>query len=1095
MELSRTELTIAPGAELTTFQRLESDKWLSAQALSLDLTSDLRVDHLAPPTVSDAAPVSELVAAHDPGEGRTTVAALNGDFFDINASSAPLGPGVAGGELVHSATGSATQAVGIGPSSAGRILDLYFEGTLTLPGGEAELDSFNAADVPLGGIGLYTPAWGEADRALTVEGAIDVTEVVVEDGEVTSVADKPGGEPVPDDAFVLLGREAGAHTLASLAAGDRVTTEYAPRTGDGGPLPTTAVGGRGLLVVDGEPRNWEGLPNNATAPRTAVGFSRDGQDMYVLTVDGRQAHSGGVTLTELAVMMTGLGAYNALNLDGGGSTTLLARDPGAAAPHVLNSPSDGQEREVPNGLAITAPVGSGEVTGYRVTTAADPATAPTADTVPGGHPERVFPGLTRQLTATAHDETYGPAEGPAPRWRSSRTDVGRVGGDGVFRAGRPGTTEITAGRHGAEGSLELTVLGELDRIAPTSLRVGLGDPGAEGTFGVIGRDAAGNSAPIEPADARLDYDTSLFTIEPDVAGGGFRVTAASGAPSASGRVTVTVGGVSTVLAVTIGLEDTVTADFENAGEWTFSHARAGGSLAPEPAGHRGGGLRLAYDFSRSTATRAAYVTPSADIPVAGQPQSFTMWINGDGRGAWPSLHLTDANGTSQVLRGDHITWEGWRQVTFDVPEGVAHPLSVRRFYIAETRPDQSYADEIVIDELWAQTPPEVELPPAAGHRDPLIGTAAETAGRDWRFAVVSDAQFVARAPDSGIVAAARRTLREARAANPDFVVINGDWVDEGSPADLEFAREMIEEELGDDLPWYYVPGNHEVMGGSLDQFEAEFGPGQLTFDHRGTRFITLDTSSLTLRGGGYEQIQELRAQLDDAARDRSIGSVVVMGHVPPRDTTAQPASQLGDRREAALLEDWLADFRRETGKGVTYLGAHVGIFDSYHAEGVPYFISGNAGKSPSAPAARGGFGGWALVGVDEVSPAERARARHNPHQVLPDWVSVQTRPHVHGLTLGLPETLAAGETAPAGAFLTQDTPGGGSREVPLASPVSVDWSGSAALHIGNPADAGRRDVAALDPVTGELTGLRPGEVTVKVTVSGERQRVTVRVTR
>ncbi|MGK5530913.1 phosphodiester glycosidase family protein [Streptomyces sp. URMC 129] len=1089
MELSRTEQPLAPGAGLTTFERLESDKWLSAQALSIDLTSDLRVDYLAADEVAGAATVSELVAAHDPGAGRTTVAAINGDFFDINGSKAPLGSGIAGGELVHSGTGGAVEAVGVGPDSAGRILELYFDGTLTLPSGETGLDGYNAAGVPADGIGLYTAQWGGADRSWPVAGATDVTEVVVEDGEVTAVSDKPGSGPVPDGSTVLLGREAGATALAGLEAGDRVAVEYAPRTGDGGPLPGTAVGGRGVLVADGEPQDWEGRPNNATAPRTAVGFSRDGEEMFVLTVDGRQAHSDGATLTELAVMMADLGAWSALNLDGGGSTTLLARTPGDSAPRLVNSPSDGQEREVPNGLAITAPEGSGVPAGFRVTTTADPATAPTADAVPGGHPDRVFPGLTRRLTATPYDETYGPAEATGPvRWRSDRPDVGRVSGDGVFRAAGPGTAEVTAARGGADGSTELTVLGPLDRLAPTTRRVGLADPAAEASFGLLGHDAAGHSAPVEPADATLEYDTSLFTVAPDPARGGFRVTAASDRPTGSGRITVTVGGISTVLAVTIGLEETVVADFEDAGAWTFSQARAAGSLAPEPAGHDGGALAMTYDFGLSTATRAAYATPPADIPVAGQTRSFTLWIDGDGHGAWPSLHLVDAHGTSQTLRAPHITWEGWRQVTFEVPEGVTFPVSVRRFYLAETRPDQLYAGRIAIDDLRAHTPPEVALPQEPVPADPLIAPGAEVADRDWRFAVVSDARFVAADPGSALVASARRTLREVRAADPDFVVINGDWVDEGSPGNLAFARRMIEEELGDDLPWYYVPGDHEVTGGSTGAFEEEIGPPHRTFDHRGTRFITLDTSSRTLRGGGYEQIQELRALLDDAARDPAIGSVVVLSHVPPRDTMAQPVSQMTDRREAALLETWLSGFRRETGKGAAFFGAHVGVFDAYHLEGVPYVIGGNAAKVPAAPPDEGGFTGWILVGVDEP------RADGRPADGA-DRLSVQTRPHVDGLTLTAPATLAVGATAAVGATVTQDTAGGGTRAVPVAFPVSADWSGSAGLHVGDPDGAGRRHVAALDPATGELTALRPGTVTVQVTVSGQRQRAGVTVTR
>ncbi|RKN05020.1 multidrug transporter [Streptomyces radicis] len=1094
MELSRTEQPIAPGAELTTFQRLESDKWLSAQALSIDLTSDLRVDYLSPGRVADAAPVSELVAGHDAGEDRTTVAAINADFFDINATGAPLGAGISDGELTQSPTDGAHEAVGMGPESAGRVLELYFDGTLTLPSGEAALDTFNAPLIPADGIGVYTPQWGEADRSLPVSGATGVTEVLVEDGAVVSVGDGPGDDPIPEEATVLLGRDAGAATLAGLAEGDAVDLEYAPRTGDGSPLPTTAVGGRGVLVEDGEPRDWEGLPNNPTAPRTAVGFSRDGQEMHVLTVDGRQAHSGGVTLTELAVMMADLGAWSALNLDGGGSSTLLARDPGAAAPTVRNRPSDGAERPVPNGLALTAPVGSGDVTGFRVGTAADPAAAPTAGAVPGGHPDRVFPGLTRRLTATAHDETYGPADGTPARWLSDRRRVGTVTGDGVFRAERPGTTRVTAVRRGAEGSLDLTVLGPLDRLAPTTQRVGLADARATGAFGLLGQDAAGNSAPIEPTDARLDYDASLFTVEPAPEAGGFTVRAASGAPSVSGRIGVEVDGVTTEVAVTIGLDDTAVADFEDADAWEFSHARADGELLPESAGQEGAALRMTYDFGLSTATRAAYATPEADIPVPGQPQSFTLWLDGDGRGAWPSLHLVDARGTAQVLRGDHIDWEGWRQLTFTVPEGIAYPLSVHRFYVAETRPEQSYTGDIVIDELRAQTPPEVELPPADAYADPLIGPGAEAAERDWRFAVVSDAQFVARDPDSETVAAARRSLREVRAADPDFVVINGDWVDEGSPADLDFARAVIEEELGDALPWYYVPGNHEVMGGSIEEFEAEFGESRVTFDHRRTRFVTLDTSSLTIRGGGYEQFEELRAQLDAAADDRSVDSVVVLAHVPPRDTTAQPASQLTDRHEAALVEDWLADFRRETGKGAAWFGAHVGIFDSYHLEGVPYFIGGNAGKAPAAPPDEGGFSGWALVGVDRIGAAEQDRARRDPHEARPDWLSVQTRPHVDGLTLDAPRTLDVGGTAEAGATVAQEVPGG-TREVPVAFPVSADWDGSGALHVGDPEEARPRDVAAFDPATGLLTGLRPGTVTLEVTVAGERRGVEVLVTR
>ena len=86
-------------------------------------------------------------------------------------------------------------------------------------------------------------------------------------------------------------------------------------------------------------------------PRTAIGIDRDTGQVLMLVVDGRQTFSRGYTMVELANLMTALGAEDALNLDGGGSSTMLALDPTGLG--VLNSPSDGFERSVANGLEVT----------------------------------------------------------------------------------------------------------------------------------------------------------------------------------------------------------------------------------------------------------------------------------------------------------------------------------------------------------------------------------------------------------------------------------------------------------------------------------------------------------------------------------------------------------------------------------------------------------------------------------------------------------------------------------------------------------------------------------------------------------------------
>ncbi|MFE0098692.1 multidrug transporter, partial [Streptomyces sp. NPDC059015] len=256
LETARTSRPLAPGVELSSYDRLESDKWLRVDSLSVDLTRGTRVDYLHPGKVAARKTVSRMAAEHDPGPGRRTVAAINGDFFDINQTGAPSGIALQDGRLLNSPAAGHHRALGFGPGDAGRVLRMYFDGTLTLPAGTRPLAALNAANVPANGVGAYNAQWGEADRALTVDGAQRTAEVAVTDGRVTAAAGAPGKGPVPPGTTVLVGRDAGADALVALAVGDPVTLEYRPRAAMGR-LPRTAIGASELLVVDGVPVDHE----------------------------------------------------------------------------------------------------------------------------------------------------------------------------------------------------------------------------------------------------------------------------------------------------------------------------------------------------------------------------------------------------------------------------------------------------------------------------------------------------------------------------------------------------------------------------------------------------------------------------------------------------------------------------------------------------------------------------------------------------------------------------------------------------------------------------------------------------------------------
>jgi len=119
--------------------------------------------------------------------------------------------------------------------------------------------------------------------------------------------------------------------------------------------PYNALAGETMLVMGGTA--VPALDSVELHPRSAIGYSRNGRYVYLVVVDGRQPlYSDGITLAGLAELMVSLGAQYAMNLDGGGSSTLVVEG-SDGEPRILNSPIDnyipGRERPVANHLGIS----------------------------------------------------------------------------------------------------------------------------------------------------------------------------------------------------------------------------------------------------------------------------------------------------------------------------------------------------------------------------------------------------------------------------------------------------------------------------------------------------------------------------------------------------------------------------------------------------------------------------------------------------------------------------------------------------------------------------------------------------------------------
>lgn len=317
---THTEVPFAPGVRVGTLRAREGFGPISVKYLRVDLNQPgVRVlpglpgESFARETVRQIAHVSGALGG------------VNGGFFDW--AGRPLGLMVIGGELVsESIYGRTAFAVtGDGTPLIGRIESKAWLETAS--GERVALDGVNRQRAP-GEAVAYTPRYGRLPLPA---------------GERVHLA---GGVVVEFDHLDPELREAleGAQLRYALLV-DGVEAEGIEWAIGGGPRLLR----EGQIEITGREERF--LPDVLVgrAPRTAVGITASGEVLLVVA-DGRRAQeSVGLTLEELARLMRDLGAVEAMNLDGGGSTTLVVDG------MLLNNPSDGRERSVASALLVYAP--------------------------------------------------------------------------------------------------------------------------------------------------------------------------------------------------------------------------------------------------------------------------------------------------------------------------------------------------------------------------------------------------------------------------------------------------------------------------------------------------------------------------------------------------------------------------------------------------------------------------------------------------------------------------------------------------------------------------------------------------------------------
>jgi hypothetical protein len=319
---------------------------------------------LARGTVLGLSRLSDQILAIS-GEGGTPLAGVNGDFYDTGGRYAgdPRGLQIIEGDLVSEPSGHPSYcAFWIDASGNPRIANVVSEFKATLPDGRSFPFGLNE-ERPSASVVLYTPTMGRSTRTsggreFILEKPDKSSWVPFRAGEVYTAkvraVSEAGNTILQKDVAVLSFGPQLVPKLPAIEAGATLKLSTATTPDLRGAQ--TAISGGSIITSGGKPAKIQrprggGMGGYATSsmfdrhPRSAVGWS--GTHFYLVEVDGRQGDlSVGMTLAELGDYMAKLGCEEAINLDGGASATCWYRG------RVVNSPCNGSERTVANGLVV-----------------------------------------------------------------------------------------------------------------------------------------------------------------------------------------------------------------------------------------------------------------------------------------------------------------------------------------------------------------------------------------------------------------------------------------------------------------------------------------------------------------------------------------------------------------------------------------------------------------------------------------------------------------------------------------------------------------------------------------------------------------------
>jgi hypothetical protein len=642
---------------------------------------DLNNPHVVIDVIPGGGKITQRLNVSKMAKNTGAVAAINGDFYNMNAEGAPIGPMVMNTRLVSSPSKiDGLFALGITTERKAYIESFAFNGKVTAPNGASfELSGLNKtfyreepdnAHSHSNKLHLYNDLWGGKTRGH--DSYTTPTEMLVNNGKVLEILEgQYFDSPVPEGMYILRGHgDAARFILDNFQPGDSIDIDYIIKPEKDWSM---VIGGHSLLVEEGKAVPYAKYSSaiGGVRARTAAGISKDGSTLYLVGVEGRTASSAGITLEELAKFFEEIGVWKAVNFDGGGSTTMVSRPLGEWDTQRVFPTEQTHERLVVNALGIYSTAPQGKLKGLLL-----------------DGEDVLLINEEVPYFLRGYDEYYNPIniEDLAVQWQLS-DDLG-VFKENIFIPQKYGSAQLTATVNSTKINMPIEVVGKntIDKMILNGNDLAVAS-GSQIPLALTMVTQSGKEKQVSPSLV----DWQFVGIDGKVSADGILTVSKTDESSDLGFVVARYQGFSAPLALTIDQEKTIY-DFSDVSGLLFEAYPTGVtgylSIVDNPDQALGGTVtRLDYDFSKGMGTTAAYIRFAGNgIEINQGVKGLMLDVYGNQGKQWLRAEIEDRNGN--ILRYDltnNVDWSGWRGLYLDLEnEDLTYPLKLRRIYVVST---------------------------------------------------------------------------------------------------------------------------------------------------------------------------------------------------------------------------------------------------------------------------------------------------------------------------------------------------------------------------------------------------------------------------